>query len=338
MRCGRTAPSPPPHTHPGGRVSVLPVARHGGPHLPRVGLEHVPRVRALRKGRHGRLPGKGARSVRACVRAAAGAGPLLPDLQLQLLTHRLKPSACHWPSRWSPGTLCLPLGHSTHASCALPCPSAPPPPTHPPASPPPTTPPHLGVRPRPVGSPRHRPCARPRRRRRRAPPSRHQVLNTVNRVPPGAGNKMESFWIAETLKYFYLLFSDDVLEVSQRRARQLPGGLRDAGGCWQRGRQGRRASVATGAQLVGVLHRLGLHTAYLSCPHMWLHVSQLFLGDALEMRRGQQVVPGWPQLPAASRGLQLAVPFNVCLHAGRRCRATLPAVGAVGRASAAPAH
>ena len=30
-----------------------------------------------------------------------------------------------------------------------------------------------------------------------------------NQVPPGRGNKMESFWLAETLKYFYLLFEDD---------------------------------------------------------------------------------------------------------------------------------
>ena len=28
-------------------------------------------------------------------------------------------------------------------------------------------------------------------------------------MPPIPGDKMESFWLAETLKYFYLLFSDD---------------------------------------------------------------------------------------------------------------------------------
>jgi len=28
-------------------------------------------------------------------------------------------------------------------------------------------------------------------------------------APPGLANKMESFWLAETLKYFYLLFEDD---------------------------------------------------------------------------------------------------------------------------------
>ncbi|KAG2490849.1 hypothetical protein HYH03_010767 [Edaphochlamys debaryana] len=41
----------------------------------------------------------------------------------------------------------------------------------------------------------------------------YQVLSNVNSVPPGPGNKMESFWMAETMKYFYLLFSDDPLEV-----------------------------------------------------------------------------------------------------------------------------
>lgn len=28
-------------------------------------------------------------------------------------------------------------------------------------------------------------------------------------MPPGLANKMESFFVAETLKYFYLLFEDD---------------------------------------------------------------------------------------------------------------------------------
>lgn len=33
-------------------------------------------------------------------------------------------------------------------------------------------------------------------------------LSNVNKVPPGQRDNMESFWMAETLKYFYLLFSD----------------------------------------------------------------------------------------------------------------------------------
>lgn len=41
----------------------------------------------------------------------------------------------------------------------------------------------------------------------------YQVLNNVEQVPPITGDKMESFWIAETLKYFYLLFSDDPNEI-----------------------------------------------------------------------------------------------------------------------------
>ncbi|GIL55013.1 hypothetical protein Vafri_10677 [Volvox africanus] len=41
----------------------------------------------------------------------------------------------------------------------------------------------------------------------------YQVLSNVDTVPPAAGNKMESFWMAETMKYFYLLFSDDPDEV-----------------------------------------------------------------------------------------------------------------------------
>ncbi len=35
-------------------------------------------------------------------------------------------------------------------------------------------------------------------------------------VPPVPGAKMESFWLAETLKYFYLLFCEpDVIPLSQ---------------------------------------------------------------------------------------------------------------------------
>lgn len=33
--------------------------------------------------------------------------------------------------------------------------------------------------------------------------------HNTQQVPPGLANKMESFWLAETLKYFYLLFEDD---------------------------------------------------------------------------------------------------------------------------------
>lgn len=33
-------------------------------------------------------------------------------------------------------------------------------------------------------------------------------LSNVNTIPPGKRDNMESFWMAETLKYFYLLFSD----------------------------------------------------------------------------------------------------------------------------------
>ena len=33
-------------------------------------------------------------------------------------------------------------------------------------------------------------------------------IEDVTSDPPGHTNVMESFWLAETLKYFYLLFSD----------------------------------------------------------------------------------------------------------------------------------
>jgi mannosyl-oligosaccharide alpha-1,2-mannosidase len=33
-------------------------------------------------------------------------------------------------------------------------------------------------------------------------------LSNANTVPPVTRDNMESFWMAETLKYFYLLFSD----------------------------------------------------------------------------------------------------------------------------------
>ena len=34
-------------------------------------------------------------------------------------------------------------------------------------------------------------------------------INDVGAVPPVQNNKMETFWLAETLKYLYLLFSPD---------------------------------------------------------------------------------------------------------------------------------
>ncbi|KAK6535934.1 mannosyl-oligosaccharide alpha-1,2-mannosidase [Arthrobotrys megalospora] len=41
-------------------------------------------------------------------------------------------------------------------------------------------------------------------------------LDTVLRVPPGQRDNMESFWLAETLKYFYLLFSpNDLLPLTE---------------------------------------------------------------------------------------------------------------------------
>ncbi|WIA16245.1 hypothetical protein OEZ85_012956 [Tetradesmus obliquus] len=37
----------------------------------------------------------------------------------------------------------------------------------------------------------------------------YATLNNVNTVPPGIADKMESFFVAETLKYFYMLFEED---------------------------------------------------------------------------------------------------------------------------------
>ena len=34
------------------------------------------------------------------------------------------------------------------------------------------------------------------------------AIKDVTVVPPQPADEMESFWLAETLKYFYLLFSD----------------------------------------------------------------------------------------------------------------------------------
>lgn len=44
----------------------------------------------------------------------------------------------------------------------------------------------------------------------------HAVINDVTAQKPVHGNTMESFWLAETLKYFYLLFSDpDVVDLDK---------------------------------------------------------------------------------------------------------------------------
>jgi mannosyl-oligosaccharide alpha-1,2-mannosidase len=39
----------------------------------------------------------------------------------------------------------------------------------------------------------------------------HSAIMDVTTTAPSQDNSMESFWIAETLKYFYLLFSDEEL-------------------------------------------------------------------------------------------------------------------------------
>lgn len=36
----------------------------------------------------------------------------------------------------------------------------------------------------------------------------HAALEDVTEDPPRKANRMESFWLAETLKYFYLIFSE----------------------------------------------------------------------------------------------------------------------------------
>ncbi|GAX82024.1 hypothetical protein CEUSTIGMA_g9452.t1 [Chlamydomonas eustigma] len=41
------------------------------------------------------------------------------------------------------------------------------------------------------------------------PSGGYSTLINVETVPPSLGDKMESFWLAETLKYFFLLFSDE---------------------------------------------------------------------------------------------------------------------------------
>ena len=39
----------------------------------------------------------------------------------------------------------------------------------------------------------------------------HSAIDDVTSEYPGPNDTMESFWLAETLKYFYLLFSDEDL-------------------------------------------------------------------------------------------------------------------------------
>jgi mannosyl-oligosaccharide alpha-1,2-mannosidase len=40
-------------------------------------------------------------------------------------------------------------------------------------------------------------------------PLGHSAIRDVNSITPGFDNSMESFWLAETLKYAYLLFDDE---------------------------------------------------------------------------------------------------------------------------------
>eukprot|EP00798_Chlamydomonas_sp_ICE-L_P030875 gene30875-35919_t len=47
-----------------------------------------------------------------------------------------------------------------------------------------------------------------------APEGGYTTLRNVDLFPPQSADKMESFWLAETLKYFYLLFSDDPNEIA----------------------------------------------------------------------------------------------------------------------------
>lgn len=39
--------------------------------------------------------------------------------------------------------------------------------------------------------------------------SGNSAIDDVTRDPPTLNDSMESFWLAETLKYFYLLFADE---------------------------------------------------------------------------------------------------------------------------------
>lgn len=47
-------------------------------------------------------------------------------------------------------------------------------------------------------------------------PHGHSAIDNVMSEKPELSNEMESFWLAETLKYFYLLFSDtDVVSLDE---------------------------------------------------------------------------------------------------------------------------
>jgi mannosyl-oligosaccharide alpha-1,2-mannosidase len=44
----------------------------------------------------------------------------------------------------------------------------------------------------------------------------HSAIQDVTSFSPSKSNEMESFWLAETLKYFYLLFSEpDVISLDE---------------------------------------------------------------------------------------------------------------------------
>ena len=50
----------------------------------------------------------------------------------------------------------------------------------------------------------------------RVPTGGYAGIKNVDEIPPKQTNLQESFWLAETLKYFYLLFcDDDVLPLDQ---------------------------------------------------------------------------------------------------------------------------
>ena len=44
----------------------------------------------------------------------------------------------------------------------------------------------------------------------------HAALDDMTAKPPSKSDRMESFWMAETLKYFYLIFADpDLVSLDQ---------------------------------------------------------------------------------------------------------------------------
>ena len=122
------------------------------------------------------------------------------------------------------GGLCRPVRLALHAASGAPC--------------------------RCAQHPAHRPPACARGAKRSTPARR-----TPPQVPPKLDGKMESFWLAETLKYFYLLFEDDqgVLPfdewVFNTEAHPLPvwGSRADAAALARRG--ARRATAARAAPL-----------------------------------------------------------------------------------------